>query len=150
MVLLRRSISSEDVAAIIEAALSKATELGISPSITILDESSVLKAFIRSDGAKLATVQGSQDKAFTAASMGFATHEWYPVMEKDPALLHGMPTAIPRLVIYGGGVPLTVEGELVGAIGVAGSSHQNDRLIAEAGAAAFAALYSGSSGGGDK
>jgi uncharacterized protein GlcG (DUF336 family) len=142
MVLLKRSISSEEAAALIEAALFKAAELGISPSITILDESNVLKAFLRSDGAKLATVQGSQDKAFTAAGMGYATHEWYPIIEKDPPLLHGMPTAIQRLVIYGGGVPLRVDGEVVGGIGVAGGSHHQDREIAEAGAAALAAFHS--------
>src|SRR5258705_6417338 len=114
--------------------------MGIKPTVTVLDESGILKAFHRSDGAKLTTVDSSQDKAFTAVGMHFGTHEWYPMIEKDPSLLHGVPTGIRRMMILGGGIPLRADGEVIGAIGVAGGSQQHDQAIAEAGAAALEKL----------
>jgi uncharacterized protein GlcG (DUF336 family) len=135
--LIKRSISAHDASRTIEASLAKAKELGIAISATVLDESGILKAFVRADGAGLTTVQGSQNKAFTAVGMGRATHDWYPIMEKDPSLLYGMPAAIDRLVIFGGGIPLRANGELIGGIGVSGGSQHQDREIAEAGAAAL-------------
>jgi uncharacterized protein GlcG (DUF336 family) len=134
---MKRSISASEASAVIEGALAKANEFGIAATVTVLDESGILKAFVRSDGAKLTGVTTSQDKAFTAVGMGFGTHEWYPILEKDPALLHGVPTAIDRMVIFGGGIPLKVDGAVIGAVGIAAGSHHQDREIAEAGAAAL-------------
>ena len=47
------------------------------------------------------------------------------------------PSPTPRLVVFGGGVALVVDGQVVGAIGVSGGSSQEDREVAEAGAAAL-------------
>jgi uncharacterized protein GlcG (DUF336 family) len=62
-----------------------------------------------------------------------ATHKWYPMIKDDPALLAGVVGAIDRLVIFGGGLPIKIGGRLVGAIGVGGGSHEQDRQVAEAG-----------------
>ncbi len=89
------------------------------------------------DGAPRLTAQIAADKAWTVASFnGLPTHDWWPMIEHDPALVHGI-TQTPRLVVFGGGVALRVEGRVVGAIGVSGGSSADDRAVAEAGAAAL-------------
>ena len=60
------------------------------------------------------------------------------MIEGDPSLVHGL-TKTPRLVVFGGGVALVVDDQVVGAIGVSGGSSQEDREVAEAGAAALSA-----------
>jgi uncharacterized protein GlcG (DUF336 family) len=113
--------------------------MGIAATIAVVDESGILRAFRRMDGAALVTVSSSQDKAFTAVGFGIPSHAWYPMIKDDPALLHGVPSSIERVVIFGGGIPIRVDGELVGGIGVGGGSHGQDREIAEAGLAALEA-----------
>lgn len=133
----KQTISADDARIAIDAAVAKASEMGIAATIAVLDESGVMKAFHRMDGAALVTVSSSQDKAFTAVGFGIPSHAWYPMIEKDPALLHGVPSSIERIVIFGGGVPIKSGDALVGGIGVGGGSHQQDREIAEAGVAAL-------------
>ena len=133
----KQTISAEDARVALDAAVAKATEMGIAATVAVLDESGVLKAFHRMDGAALVTVSSAQDKAYTAVGFGIPSHAWYPMIEKDPALLHGVPSSIDRIVIFGGGVPIKAGDELVGGIGVGGGSHHQDREIAEAGIAAL-------------
>ncbi len=128
----KRSISLEAAQGVIEAAFREAESIGIPVAVCVVDESGVIKAFARGDGSALINVQSAQDKAYTAAGLGMPTHAWYPMIKDDPALLHGVPTAIDRVVIFGGGVPISVDGFVVGAVGVGGGTHQQDRQIAEA------------------
>lgn len=129
----KRSIGVEAAQRIIEAAFREAESIGIKVAVCVLDESGLLKAFARADGAALVNIQSAQDKAYTAVGFGIASHQWYPMIKDDPALLHGVPAAIDRVVIFGGGVPIKVDGFLVGAVGVGGGTHEQDRQIAEAG-----------------
>src|SRR5947209_1158124 len=108
----KRSISLGAAQRIIEAALREAESVGIKVCVAVLDESGKLKAFVRQDGAALVTIQSSQDKAFTAVGFGIPSHAWYPMIKEDPALLHGVPTSIERIVIYGGGIPIKVGGQV--------------------------------------
>jgi uncharacterized protein GlcG (DUF336 family) len=129
----KRSIAISTAQRIIEVAFGEAESLGILVAVCVVDESGLVKAFARMDGAALMNIQSSLDKAYTAAGLGIPTHKWYPMIKDDPALLHGVVGAIDRLVIFGGGVPIKVEGHLVGAVGVGGGSHDQDRQVAEAG-----------------
>jgi uncharacterized protein GlcG (DUF336 family) len=131
------TISAEGAQRIIDAAEKKATEMGIAATIAVVDESGILRAFRRMDGAALVTVSSSQDKAFTAVGFGIPSHAWYPMIKDDPALLHGVPSSIERVVIFGGGIPIKIDDQLVGGVGVGGGSHDQDRQIAEAGLAAL-------------
>jgi uncharacterized protein GlcG (DUF336 family) len=126
----KKSIALESAERAIAVAVEEARKLGIRVTVAVCDESGVLKAFHRMDGAALITVQSAQDKAFTAAGMGMATIKWYPRIKDEPALLHGLTASIDRLVIYGGGVPIRVGDALVGAVGVGGGSHVQDDEIA--------------------
>ena len=139
----RPTLSAEASQLIIAAAEAKAVELGLAASIAVLDESGILRAFKRMDGAALVTVSSSQDKAYTAVGFGIPSHAWYPMIKDDPALLHGVPSSMDRIVIFGGGIPLRTGGELVGGVGVGGGSLKQDREIAEAAVTAVSDAFDG-------
>ena len=134
----RRSIDAKTAEQAIEAAAKKAAELGLRMCIAVTDEAGDLKAFRRMDGAALLSVQVAQDKAYTAAGFGLATDQWHDFIKNDPPLLHGI-THTPRLVVFGGGFPIHLEGEIVGAIGLSGGHYTQDMECARAALAAIGA-----------
>jgi uncharacterized protein GlcG (DUF336 family) len=131
----KRSVSADLARRMITAAEDKARELGVAMNIALVDESGVLKAFSRMDGAALLSVQIAQDKAYTAVGFGMPTHGWFDFIKDDPPLAAGAPSGIDRLVIFGGGYPITIDGTVVGAIGVSGGHYSQDQEVAEAGLA---------------
>lgn len=131
------SITTELAHRMIAAAEQKAQEMGHPFVIAIVDESGVLKAFSRMDNAALLSVQIAQDKAYTAAGFGMSTDQWHDFIKDDPPLAAGAPAGIERLVVFGGGYPITVNGLLVGGIGVSGGHYSQDMEVARAGLAAL-------------
>lgn len=132
----KQSISADSAAAAIRAAEAKAVEMGLPMCIAVCDESGVLKAFSRMDGAALLSVQIAQDKAYTAAGFGLSTDAWYPFIKDDGPLALGAPK-VDRLIIFGGGYPIMVGGQIVGAIGASGGHYTQDMEVAQAGLAAI-------------
>ncbi len=132
----KSSISAEAAAKVLRAAEAKAAEIGVPMVIAVVDESGVLKAFSRMDGAALLSVDIAQDKAYTAVSFGISTDSWFEFVKNDPPLLHGI-IKTPRLVVFGGGYPLTVDGAVVGGVGVSGGHYEQDMVVAQAGMAAL-------------
>jgi uncharacterized protein GlcG (DUF336 family) len=118
----------------VAAAVEKAGELGIRINAAVVDRGGNLLAFQRMNGAFLHSIDISIDKAYTAAGFGFATGEWMGVLETAPPLREGI-VHRDRLVIFGGGFPISVNGEVVGAIGVSGGSEEQDEICAKAGLA---------------
>src|SRR5205085_2529098 len=119
------SISSELAQKMVDAALAKARALGVSENVAILDDGGNLKAFSRMDGAPILCIEIAQNKAYTAL-FGVSTHDLFNFIQGDPSLLAGMPT-LARVAAYGGGLPIKVDGEVVGAIGLSGApAVQND------------------------
>jgi uncharacterized protein GlcG (DUF336 family) len=131
----KASVTSELAQRMIAAAEAKAAELGLAMVIAVCDESGVLKAFSRMDSAALLSVQIAQDKAYTAAGFGMPTGGWHDFIKDDPPLAAGAVGGIERLVIFGGGFPITVGERVVGAIGVSGGHYTQDVEVAEAGLA---------------
>jgi uncharacterized protein GlcG (DUF336 family) len=129
-----KSISLELANKILEAARKKGEELGIPFSIAIVDRTGNLKAFQAMDGAPVLSLEIAQNKAFSAAAYNRATHEWYDRIKDDPPLLHGI-VHTNRLIIFGGGYPIRINGELVGGIGVSGGHYTQDMKVCEAGLA---------------
>ena len=110
---------------LVNAAVAKARELGVAENVAILDDGGNLKAFSRMDGASIPTIEIAQNKAYTAL-FGVATQDFFDLIQGDPSLLAGIPT-LPRVAAWGGGLPIKVNGEVVGAIGVSGApTVQND------------------------
>jgi uncharacterized protein GlcG (DUF336 family) len=132
----KSSISSDLAHRIIAAAEAKAHELGHPMVIAVVDESGVLKAFSRMDGAALLAVQVAQDKAYTAVGFGLPTHGWHDFIKDDPPLALGAPAAVDRLVVFGGGYPIAINGKVAGGIGVSGGHYSQDMEVAEAGLSA--------------
>ncbi len=125
------SITLELAQALVEAAAAKATEIGVPMVIAIVDESGALKAFSRMDGAKLLSVEIAQNKAWTAISFGISTDTWFDFIKEDPPLVTGI-THTPRLIVYGGGYPIMVDGHVVGGIGCSGGHYTQDMECAQA------------------
>ena len=118
-------ISFELAQKMVNAAVAKARELGVSENVTILDDGGNLKAFSRMDGAPIPTIEMAQNKAYTAL-LGVPTQDFFNFIQSDPSLLAGIPT-LARMAAWGGGFPVKVNGEVVGAIGVSGApTVQND------------------------
>ena len=109
------SISAELAQKMVDEAVAKATELGVAENVAILDDGGNLKAFRRMDGAPILCIEIAQNKAYTAL-FGVPTQDFFDFIQGDPALLAGLPT-LARVAAYGGGFPIQVEGDIVGAIG---------------------------------
>jgi uncharacterized protein GlcG (DUF336 family) len=134
------SISYELAQTMVNAALAKARELGVTENVAILDDGGNLKAFGRMDGAPILSIEMAQNKAYTAL-FGVSTQDFFNFIQGDPSLLAGIPT-LARVAAWGGGFPIKVNGEIVGAIGLSGApTVQNDVDCATAALALIADVY---------
>ena len=133
-------ISLEGARKAIAGAMARAQELGVAVNIAVADAGGNLVSFDRMDGAALMSASIAQDKAVSVVSFGgLPTHGWMDLFAgDDESVGKGIPLR-PGLVIFGGGIPVEFDGELIGAVGVSGGTSEEDRLIAEAGAAAVKA-----------
>jgi uncharacterized protein GlcG (DUF336 family) len=129
----RPSITLELAQEIVNRAVAHAVAQGGAFVVSVVDESGVQKAFARMDGAPLLSVQVAQDKAYTAAGFALSTDGWFDFIKGDEPLRVGAPTGIDRLVVFGGGYPITVDGAVVGGIGVSGGHYSQDMDVAKAG-----------------
>ena len=136
----RPSVTAELARAMIVAAEQRAAQMGHAFVIAIVDDSGVLKAFSRMDGAPLLAVQVAQDKAFTAVGFGLPTDGWHDFVKDDPPLAMGAAPGIDRLIVFGGGYPIKVGETMVGAIGVSGGQYSQDMEVAQAGLSALASF----------
>jgi uncharacterized protein GlcG (DUF336 family) len=118
-VIKKHSISTELAQKMVNEAVAKARELGVTENVAILDDGGNLKAFSRMDGAPIPSIEIAQNKAYTAL-FGVSTEEFFNFIQGDPSLLAGIPT-LARVAAWGGGFPIKVNGEVVGAIGVSGA-----------------------------
>ena len=124
-VINKHTISYELAQRMVNAALAKAEELGVTENVAILDDGANLKAFSRMDGAPILSIEMAQNKAYTAL-FGVSTQDFFNFIQDDPSLLAGIPT-LSRVAAWGGGFPIKVNGEVVGAIGLSGApTVQND------------------------
>src|SRR5258706_15062052 len=124
-VVKKYSISSELAQRMVAEAVAKARELGVTENVAVLDDGGNLKAFSRMDGAPILSIEMAQNKAYTAL-FGVSTQDFFNFIQGDASLLAGIPT-LARVAAWGGGFPIKVNGEIVGAIGVSGApAVQND------------------------
>jgi uncharacterized protein GlcG (DUF336 family) len=137
LTIAQQIISDECASLILTAAEARATSINVPMCIAIVDPSGVLKLFRRMDGAALLSVGIAQDKAYTAVAFGMPSHEWHDFIKDDAPLLTGI-VHTPRLVVFGGGYPIKVEGVVVGGIGVSGGHYSHDMEVAQAGLEAVA------------
>lgn len=134
----KRSITAETALVALQGAAAKARQLGQAMSIALVDDSGVLKAALRMDGASDMTRAIAEDKAYTSACLKAPTHAIWDLVKNDPPLLHGFP-GTRRAIVFGGGYPILEAGQLIGAIGVSGGHYSDDMEVARAGLMAIGA-----------
>ena len=124
--------------AAIEAAMKKSKELGTKMDIAIVDAGANLKGFLRMDDAWIGSIDISIKKARTARFFNMNTGEIGKLSQPGGAL-YGIEHSNGGLISFPGGVPIkSKSGEVIGAIGVSGSTVENDHAVAVAGAKAVA------------
>lgn len=127
-------LSAEHAGRIVEAAAAKAAELDTRMNIAVVDRGNNLKAFLRMDGAWLGSIDISMKKARTANSFDMPTGDIGQLSQPGGPLFN-IEHSNDGLITFPGGLPLvSEEGIIFGAIGVSGSTVENDHAVAEAGA----------------
>ena len=116
-----------------DAALARATEMGLPVSVAIADAGGHVICKMRQDGANFLSGQAAEDKAYTCAALGMPTADLQPLVQPG-APVFGL--NMPRVATFGGGLPLRDGERLVGGIGVSGGSVDQDVEIASAAIAA--------------
>ena len=130
-------ISCEGGRLLVEAAHKHAASMGVLAGIAVVDDGGTLVAFSRMDGARATSVEIAQTKARSAARRKCATSGDGGGTFEGGVLL-AMMTQL-AVTVVPGGLPILVEGEVIGAIGVSGGAPSEDVSIAQAAIAAFLA-----------
>jgi uncharacterized protein GlcG (DUF336 family) len=130
-------ITLDEAQSIITAAQEKAREIGQPMNVAVVDGGTNLKAFARMEDAWLGSISIAIDKGFTAAAFMMPTQDLAEMTQSGQPLFGLNTTNNGRIVIFAGGIPLTRNGDVVGAIGVSGGTVDQDQEVAEAGVAAF-------------
>lgn len=131
-----QDISLEQANRIVEAAAKKAAEIETKMDIAVVDAGGNLKAFARMDGAWLGSIDIAIKKARTARWFDMPTGEIGKLSQPGGSLF-GIEHSNGGLITFPGGIPLKVGDTIVGAIGVSGSTVEDDHTVAEAGAKAL-------------
>jgi uncharacterized protein GlcG (DUF336 family) len=130
-------ITLEQAHKAVEAALVKSKELGVAMDIAIVDAGANLKAFVRMDGAWLGSIDIAQKKACTARYFDMNTGDIGQLSQPGGAL-YNIEHSNNGLITFPGGVPIrTGSGTVIGAIGVSGSTVEDDHAVAQAGVTAI-------------
>jgi uncharacterized protein GlcG (DUF336 family) len=109
----------------------KAKEAGVPISVAVVDGGRNLIGFLRMDGALLGTIQVAQAKAYTSRTVNMDTEVLGPLVQPGGPL-YGMDSAHnPPLLVFGGGKPIKVGDEIVGAVGISGGTVEQDIAIAQ-------------------
>jgi uncharacterized protein GlcG (DUF336 family) len=128
-------LTMDKAQSIIEAAVEKAKKLGQPMNIAIVDAGTNLMAFARMDGAWLGSIDIAINKAFTAKAFDSSTLELGGNSQPGQQFFGINASNHGRVMIFAGGVPIKVNGQIVGAVGVSGGSGEQDQAVAEAAAA---------------
>jgi len=130
-------VTLADAQRVIAAAIAKSEAMGLKMNVAVVDAGANLKAFVRMDGAFLGSADIAMKKARTARMFDAPTGA-LGALTQPGAPLFGLEESNGGLITFAGGLPLkNAAGAVIGAIGVSGSSVENDLAVAEAGAAAF-------------
>jgi uncharacterized protein GlcG (DUF336 family) len=127
-----RKLTHDGALAALRGAIEKAAEMAVPQCIAVVDEGGNLMAFVRMSGAKFLSIQTAQHKAITAADRRVPTGGIDPGHELKLSLVTGG-----RLTNLKGGLPIVIEGDVVGGIGVSSGTGDEDLEVAAAGVAAI-------------
>jgi uncharacterized protein GlcG (DUF336 family) len=123
----KASITRDSALALAVAARHAATKIGLNLAIAVTDDGGHLIAFERADATPFLAAEVAINKAWTAASFGLDTMTWNQIVAQPataPLANH------PHVMPVGGGVPIVVDGRVVGGIGISGGNAQQDHDVA--------------------
>ena len=124
---------------LLAAAVEAADAIGVPQCVAVVDEGCNLLAFVRMDGARVLSIESATRKAMTAATTGQPTSAI--ATERAGALAAATDG---RMTNLKGGLPIRVEGQVVGGIGVGSGAGEQDLAVAEAAVAEFTAAMAAS------
>jgi uncharacterized protein GlcG (DUF336 family) len=130
-------VTLSDARRVIAAAEAKAADIEQPMNIAVVDTGGNLVAHVRMDRAWLGSIDIAINKAYTARAFDIATKDLAEHSQSGGQFFGIHASNQGRIMIFAGGVPLTRDEEVVGAIGVSGGSGEQDHAVAVAGAAAF-------------
>lgn len=133
------SLSLDDARKIIAAGERKAVEVGIPYNIAVVDVGGGLVSHARMDGAWLGSVDIAINKAWTARAFDTPTDELAGFTQSGQQGFGLNTTNESRVVIFGGGIPLKLDGAIIGAVGASGGSVEQDVAVARAAVSGFSA-----------
>ncbi|MDN3497048.1 heme-binding protein [Planococcus sp. APC 4015] len=131
------TLTLADARTIIAAAEARADEIGQPMNIAVVDSGGNLIAHVRQDGAWIGSIDISISKAWTSRAFDIQTKDLGDNSQPTQQFFGIHTTNGGKVAIFAGGVPVTRDGAVVGAVGVSGGSGEQDQTVAEAGAAAL-------------
>ena len=131
-------ITLNDAMKVISAAQKKATALGQPMNVAVADGGGNLVAHVRMDEAWIGSIDISIKKAFTARAFDISTKELAKYSQSGGQFFGIHASNDGRVMIFAGGIPIKMNGQIVGAVGVSGGSGEQDQAVAEAVVAASA------------
>ena len=131
------SLDLADARRLIAAGEKKAVELGIPYNIAVVDAGGGLVAHVRMDNAWLGSVDIAINKAWTARAFDAATDDLAKLTQSGQQGFGLNTTNNSRVVIFGGGIPVIINGVVIGAIGASGGSVEEDIMVARAAVTGF-------------
>ena len=126
-----KRLSLDEAKILVEGAEEKSRAIEVPMCIAVADESGNLVAFTRMDGAKISSISIAIDKAFTAAAARKGTHEYNQLAVPGKPTFGIHVTNQGRFSIIGGGLPILIDGDVVGGIGISAGTAEQDQVVAQ-------------------
>ena len=123
----RKDLSSSMAVTMAEGALDECRKRGYAVSVVVVDRGGDTMVAIRDDNAGPHTMENARRKAYTARTFGMTTEDYIKVLEKNPS--RRAQTTLPGVIAIGGGVPLKVDKEVIGGIGLSGSPGVDEECV---------------------
>ena len=131
------TLTLEDAKRMLSAAEAKASSLGIPYNVAVVDAGGHLVAFLRQDGALIGSINLAIDKAVTARIFDKSTSNLAGLAQPGEPLFGIQESNSGKVVIFGGGIPVILRGNVVGAVGASAGTVEQDIEVAEAAVAAL-------------
>jgi uncharacterized protein GlcG (DUF336 family) len=131
------TLTLDDAKRMLAAAEVKAESFGIAHNIAVVDAGGHLLAFVRQDGALIGSIDLAINKAATARIFDKATSDLARMSQPGAPLYGIQETNAGKVVMFGGGIPVTLNGSIVGAVGASAGTVEQDVAVAEAAIAAL-------------
>lgn len=136
---MQASLTLDAALVVAKAAISKGNELGFKMIAVVVDTAGNRLVSLREPGAPMPAMDFAEKKAYTAANFKLPTEKWAEILDGRLIVANGL-AQHEKVALFGGGLPILLDSNVVGAIGVSGGKVPDDIECAEAGVAAFNAL----------